>query len=129
MSYLFEEKVFKMTDDYNYEKEVEEKAKELKEFLYTKKSNYILYLNFGLQKDSYYGNNESEILEQVARDIISYKIMEKAYVKLMSEGIIYPIGISDGRRSAGFSYKIKNCTTTSHIDNMDGLIFNRFMKL
>ncbi|MDC4249591.1 hypothetical protein M3X99_01015 [Clostridium perfringens] len=111
-------------NSYNYDKEVEEYAKALENDL---EEGQLIKL-FPKFDDGFVGNDEEDIAEKVSKRIISYKIREKALAKLMSKGIIYPVGVCDGFFSKRVIYRYGSRTLETSLD-FRRLVFQNFMKL
>lgn len=115
--------IIEKINNYNYDKEVEEYSKELEKNL---KQGEIIEL-FPQIDDKFSGNDQEDIAEKVSKQIIRYKIREKALNKLMSKGLIYPVGLREG-----LFYKRIICKYGPHtIDtplNFRKSIFSEFIK-
>lgn len=96
---------------YNYDKEVEEYAKALENDL---EEGKVINL-FPKIDDGFIGNDKEDIAEKVSKQIINYKIREKALNKLMSKGLIYPVGLCDGTFHKRVIYKHGQWTTETSL--------------
>ena len=122
--------VLNIVNGYDYTKEVIEYVEKLKNELTNMHSNQVIALNCNIIVN-YIDTNEDDIINKVSKQIINYRIREKAFVKLMSEGLIYPIRICDGWYKNSERYEIRNgnnksCTTGTF--SMRRIVFNEFMK-
>lgn len=116
--------IIEKINNYNYDKEVEEYSKELEKNL---KQGEIIEL-FPQIDDNFVGDTKFEIAEKVSKQIIDYKIREKALAKLMSRGIIYPISLCDGYVRETINYKCKSYSYYREPLEFRRLVFNGFMK-
>lgn len=109
---------------YNYDKEVEEYAKALENDL---EEGKVINL-FPKIDNGFIGNDEEDIAEKVSKQIIHYKIREKAIVKLMAKGIIYPVEVGNGFFHQRVIYQYSTWTIQTYLD-FRKVIFSQFMKL
>lgn len=108
---------------YNYDEEVEEYAKALENDL---EEGQVINL-FPKIDDRFIGNDEEDIAEKVSKQIINYKIIEKAFIKLMSEGKIYPVDFCNGYFHQAVTYQYYPYTTQTQLD-FRRVVFTQFMK-
>lgn len=127
--YGIENRIFEIANSYDYNEKVCQAIEEYKKELNKEKTGYIIYLNAKISRE-FAGASEEEIAQKVSKEVIEYRIKEKALVKLMAEGVIYPVGTVgtiDGweRRSVTYAYG----SSTSHTNlNFRRLVFTEFMK-
>lgn len=57
--------------------------------------------------------DEEEIAQKVAKQIMQYRIKEKAFMKLIAKGIIHPIELGDGQFNQDVKYTIKSSMVKS----------------
>lgn len=120
-------RILEIVNNYDYKNDISEAINEYKKTLSSKEPGNIIYLRAKIN-NQFIGNNEQEISEKVAAQIIKYKINEKALIKLMSEGIIYPIGICDGWEHLSVTYCYRNTVRNTHLD-FRRIVFDEFMKV
>ena len=117
--------VLERINAYDYKDAVDEMVEKLKEELKEYDCNKKLYLNVNLNTNVC-GNSDEEIVEIMSERIIEYRIKEKAYFKLMNEGIIYPVSTCDGTCFIHRQY-IKPNQQSSGTITISRLVFNEFM--
>lgn len=121
-------KIIEIVNNYDYEKEVEELVS-----AYEKnpiKEGEIIPLRPRID-DKFLGDQD-EIARNVARQIITYRIREKAFMKLFSKGVIHPVNISEGQFRKTVVYETRSSmtkTTTETSIHFPKSIFTDFMKV
>ncbi|RDY22871.1 hypothetical protein CHF27_011155 [Romboutsia maritimum] len=115
-----------IVNSYSYEDEVSNILKEYERNDKFKEGE-IIYLRPNID-DIFIGNTEEEISQKVANQIIKYKIKEKVFIRLMSKGMIHPIGIGCGREDKRVTYKCGNSSTETSLF-FPKSIFEMFMKV
>ncbi|CEO04843.1 Uncharacterised protein [[Clostridium] sordellii] len=122
-------RIIEIVNDYDYEKEVEECVKFYEQNSF--KEGEIISLYPSNISDEFEGDEE-EIAQKVAKQIIQYRIKEKTFIKLMSKGIIHPVGVRDGSFRKNVVYKNVSGMTRSALDTSVYFpisIFMNFMKV
>jgi len=119
-------KIIEIANDFDYNSEVAKGVNEYREFFKNEKLNNIILLNFYVSKEFRF-DDEEELAKKVANEVIRYKIKEKIFIKLMSEGIIYPIQSTNGWENIDVKY-ISRSSTESTTLSFRRLLFNQFMK-
>lgn len=122
-------KIIEIVNSYSYDEEVSELVKVYKNN--SPKEGEIINLSIGIDSE-FVGNTEEDIANKVANQIIQYRIREKAFIKLMAEGILHPVGIGTGRIDMRVVYRlnsshVRRSTETSLF--FPTSIFTSFMKV
>lgn len=122
-----QEKIIKMVNEYDYENDVAESVRVYENNHWQEGHTMYLIPNI----DSEFDGDEEEIVQKVAQQVITFRIIEKTFLKLMSEGIIHPIEISNGTFNQAVTYNIIGSTprtirTTLYFPRS---VFTCFMKV
>lgn len=123
---MIDNKIIEMVNSYDYKNEVDDTTKKLEAELEKCNSNKILHLQPKFD-GNVLGSTEDDIANKMAERLINYKIREKAFVKLMTKGLIYPVGSCDGLCSIRVNYQYGNRTTMGQFQ-FRRFVFNEFMK-
>lgn len=111
--------------EYDYKKDVDEMVNKLKKEISEQESNSTLSLIVKFNGDIF-ANTDEEIIDLMSKKLIQYKIREKAFVKLMSEGLIYPMSICNGMCSVSKRFQKPNSQTTGTF-SFSRIIFDEFI--
>ena len=95
-------RIIEIVNSYSYDEDVLEFVKAYENNPY--EEGEIIYLNGNID-NKFIGNTEEEIAKKVAKQIIQYRIREKAFIKLMSKGILHPVGIGTGMEDKRVEYQ------------------------
>lgn len=120
-------RILEIVDCYHYDKEVFKAIEEYKRLLEDKKLSYVIHLKGNFQEE-YVGDNEEIVAQKVAKDVIKYKIREKTLIKLMAEGVIFPISTDGGWESHPVRYVVGIMELTTRLD-FRRVVFHEFMKV
>lgn len=121
-------KIIEIVNNYDYEKEVEELVSKYENNPI--KEGDIISLRPSID-DKFLGDQD-EIAQKVARQIILYRIKEKAFMKLFSKGVIHPVNVSEGQFRKTVSYETRSSMTTTTTRTsiyFPRSIFTDFMKV
>ncbi|MCB2292450.1 hypothetical protein LGK95_02705 [Clostridium algoriphilum] len=119
-------KIMEIANNFDYTSSVTKGINEYREFFKNEKITNIILLNVYLSKEFKF-DDEEELAEKVANEVIRYKIKEKIFIKLMSEGIIYPVQSTNGWENIDVKY-ISESSTESTTLSFRRLLFDQFMK-
>ena len=122
-----QEEIIKIVNEYDYENDVAQSVTVYEANHW--QEGHIMNLTPHI--DSEFEGDEEEIVQKVAQRVITFRIIEKTFLKLMSKGIIHPVEISDGRFSQDVTYNIIGSTnrTIRTILYFPRSVFTRFMKI
>ncbi|MBN1059357.1 hypothetical protein [Clostridium botulinum] len=111
--------------EYDYEKDVDEMVDKFKKEISEQGSNSILRLNVKFDGDIS-ANTDEGIIDLMSKRLIQYRVREKAFVKLMREGLIYPINICNGSCNINKRFQTPDFRTTGTF-SFPRIIFDEFM--
>lgn len=120
-------RILEIADNYHYDRYVFKTVEEYKRALEDKKLSYVINLKVNFQ-EKYVGDNEEIVAQNIADDVIKYKIREKTLVKLMAEGLILPIRTNKGWESHSIKCVIEGVELMTHLE-FRRLVFDEFMKV
>lgn len=122
-------KIIEIVNSHDYEKKVEELVSKYGNNPIDEGNTISLQPTIDSE---FVGEEEEEIAQKVAEQIIRYRVKEKVFMKLMSKGIIHPVRLGDGEFKKNVVYKIKSkrvSSTQNTIVYFPISVFTLFMKV
>lgn len=112
-------------DMFDYSDSVNKKVEELKKEL---KPNKKIHLHVKTSSRISAPNIQS-VIDQYSQQLIQYRIKEKACVKLMLDGLIYPVHSCEGNISISTDYYTPTTQSLMNSMNFSRLIFDEFLTM